>query len=535
MSTIKTLALSLLSVWLLTTSCRDTEPSSKQQDSGITIHRDVSPVLIGRERNPVLRIQLRADGAQVNAEDVVSSLRITTEGTTDIEDITSVDIFYAGEQGLPEGAVRFGGTNDIGEVMEITGKQELKEGDNFFWVSYELKEDAELLNKVDAGLEQLTFESGKSWSPAKTSPGKAKRIGVVVRQGGQERVHTYRIPGLVTTNEGTLIAAYDIRYDNASDLQGDIDVGINRSTDGGQTWEEMQVIMDMGEWGGLPEEQNGIGDPSILVDDETGTIWVAALWTHGMPGERAWTASGPGLEPEETGQFMLVKSEDDGQTWSDPINITKQIKDPDWQLLLQGPGKGITMDDGTLVFPAQFKDEEGMPYATIIYSQDQGESWSIGSGAKSNTTEAQVVQLSDGSLMLNMRDNRGGARSVYTTDDLGVSWQKHPTSRSALIEPVSMASLIAFPCPENESGRRCLLFSNPNSTESRRKMTIKMSTDDGMSWPEQQQLLLNENQGYGYSCLTPVDKRTVGILYEGAGDLYFQKVMLKELLRDEEF
>src|SRR5690625_5253051 len=418
MSTIKMFVLSLLSVWLLTTSCSDREPSSQQPDSGITIHQKVSPVLIGRERNPVLHVQLQGEGKLVNIDDPVSSLKITTEGTTDIEDIASVDVFYAGEEGSLEEAVHFGRTDDIGEVIEITGKQELMEGTNFFWVSYELKEDAELLNKVDAGLEELSFESGASWSPAEASPEGTKSIGVAVRQGGEEGVHTYRIPGLVTTNEGTLIAAYDIRYDSAGDLQGDIDVGINRSTDGGQTWEEMQIIMDRGEWGGLPEAQNGIGDPSILVDDETGAIWVAALWTHGMPGERAWTASGPGLEPEETGQFMLVKSEDDGQTWSDPVNITKQIKDPDWQLLLQGPGKGITMDDGTLVFPAQFKDEEGMPYATIIYSKDRGESWSIGSGAKSNTTEAQVVQLSDGSLMLNMRDNRGGSRSVYTTDDL---------------------------------------------------------------------------------------------------------------------
>src|SRR5699024_6707542 len=213
----------------------------------------------------------------------------------------------------------------------------------------------------------------------------------------------------------------------------------------------------------------------------------------GMPGQRAWNASGTGLEPSETGQFVLVKSEDDGKTWSEPINITKQIKKPEWQLLLQGPGKGITMSDGTLVFPAQFKDEEEMPYSTIIYSKDHGQSWDISTGAKSNTTEAQVAELSGGSLMLNMRDNRGGARSVYTTGNLGKTWQQHPASREALIEPVSQASLIQFPPPQHTSSKHWLMFSNPHSPEARKNMRIQLSTDDGMSWPDGKQLLLNEN------------------------------------------
>src|SRR5690625_5958030 len=88
---------------------------------------------------------------------------------------------------------------------------------------------------------------------------------------------------MATSNGGTLLAVYDIRRDNSGDLQGDLDVGLSRSTDGGETWEPMQVIMDMGEWGGRPQRENGIGDPAILIDRNTGTIRVAALWIHGYP------------------------------------------------------------------------------------------------------------------------------------------------------------------------------------------------------------------------------------------------------------
>lgn len=351
---------------------------------------------------------------------------------------------------------------------------------------------------------------------------------ILLRQHNDDDVHTYRIPGLVTSKKGTLLAVYDIRRNGAVDLQEDVDIGLNRSTDGGVTWGPMKVIMDMGEWGGLPQEQNGIGDPAILVDDKTGTIWVAAVWAHGHPGERNWWASKQGMTPQETSQLMLSKSEDDGLTWSKPINITSQIKDPKWHLLLQGPGKGITMKDGTLVFPAQYKDEKEMPHSTIIYSMDQGETWEIGLGAKPNTTEAQVVELAPGELMLNMRDNRGGSRSIYTTSDMGQTWKVHSTSRSALQEPVCMASLIKH----QYKGKDYLLFSNPNSIEKREKMTIKLSKDQGDTWPLQHQLLIDEGSGRGYSCMTTIDEETIGILYEGsAADLVFQRIKIKDLLK----
>lgn len=240
------------------------------------------------------------------------------------------------------------------------------------------------------------------------------------------------------------------------------------------------------------------------------------------------------MSPDETAQLMLVKSEDDGRTWSKPINITEQVKDPSWKFLLQGPGRGITMQDGTLVFPIQFIDSERMPHAGIMYSKDRGEHWTIHNPARSNTTEAQVAEVAPGVLMLNMRDNRGGSRAISITKDLGKTWEEHVSNRSALIEPVCMASLIHVDASKNILGKDLLLFSNPNSDKKRNHITIKASLDGGVTWKENHQLLLDEDEGWGYSCLTMIDAETVGILYESSvAHMTFQAVKLKDLVKNE--
>ncbi len=232
---------------------------------------------------------------------------------------------------------------------------------------------------------------------------------------------------------------------------------------------------------------------------------------------------------------MITKSRDDGQTWSEPLNITSAKKRA-WWLYAPAPGQGITLSDGTLVFPTQGRDEKGVPFSNITWSKDGGKTWIVSNPAHENTTECMAVELSDGSIMLNMRDdrNRGNeevnGRTIAVTADMGETWIEHPTSRNALIEPTCMASIHKHVYMEGEERKTLLLFVNPASISRRDNITLKVSYDDGNTWPEDKHILLDEYNGRGYSCITSVDENTVGILYESSqADMVFQTVSLMEL------
>lgn len=538
----------ILTLLLLAARCGDLKnPASGFAVSAPDALFTIEPVFAERTENDLVRLMFTITGDNESVS--LKSIRVNFSDDSTPKWLSALTIWYTGmDSVVPLREM-------LATCVEPSARTKLKcnlpvaAGKHAFLLDFRAKPDADPAGRLIIQSVVFKFSNGSSARYEAKPEDPLLRFGKIVRAAGQDGADTYRIPGLVTTNEGTLVAVYDIRYNNSKDLQEDIDIGMSRSTDGGRTWEPMKVIMDMGEYGGLPQNLNGIGDPCILYDHTTGTLWVAALWMSGSaPDKMLWWASQPGMTPQETGQFILVKSTDDGLTWSEPVNITSQIKDPAWQLLLQGPGRGIALDDGTLLFPAQFKADIGTKaldggeytcHSTLVCSIDVGDTWQIGSGAKSNTTEAQVVQLADGSLMLNMRDDRNSSdksdtngRAVAVTTDLGKTWTTHPSSNSALPEPNCMASLISAKIRIAGEDRDVLFFSNPNDRNSRIRMTIKASTDQGLTWPEENQVELFAPAGYGYSCLTMVDETHVGIIYEGVKELYYQKIPVTDFFSD---
>lgn len=511
------------------------------------------PILIERHDNVLFNLRLDAKDSRV-----LNKVVLKFGKDVKLSDIHSVKLYYSGTEARqvnsknsfapveyissnvpgqtlmanPSYSIKKDQKENPGQEVVLMGNQSLFPGINYFWISLQMQPSASLYTKVTAAVTSVVVDGQTAPVEVVSANGIEHRMAVGVRHAGDDGSAAFRIPGLVTTNKGTLLGVYDVRYNSSVDLQEHVDVGLSRSIDGGKSWEKMRLPLAFGEYGGLPSAQNGVGDPSILVDTRTNTIWIVAAWTHGMGNKRAWVSSHPGMDMNHTAQLVLAKSEDDGKTWSEPINITEQVKDPSWHFLLQGPGRGITMSDGTLVFPTQFIDSGRIPNAGIMYSKDRGKTWKMHNYARMNTTEAQVAETEPGVLMLNMRDNRGGSRAVAVTKDLGKTWTEHPSSRKALQEPVCMASLISVKSEDNILKKELLLFSNPNTVKGRRNITIKASLDGGMTWLPEHQLLLDEADGWGYSCLTMIDSETVGILYESSvAHMTFQAIKLKDIIK----
>jgi sialidase-1 len=492
----------------------------------------VHPVLIRNDHGPLTRVVVTVEnGVDARATSFVFKL----DGTDDLGDLESLALFSTGDKDEFSPATPIGEPVKPAKEVTIRGKRPLNAGRNVFWLSCRLKPTASLAHRVAAACSSIETSVGRV-TPRDDSPGVRHQIGVALRRHNDDGVHTYRIPALATSAKGTLLCVYDMRRRMGRDLQEDIDIGLSRSTDGGQSWEPVRVIMDMGEYGGLPQEQNGCSDPGIIVDRQTGEIFCFAVWMNGKPGKHQWNDDGsePGFEIGKAAQFMMVRSKDDGLTWSKPENLTRKLKQEAWWLLAPSPQQGINLPDGTLVMPVEGRDGRAdlSTFATIMISRDHGTTWTVGKPAFSGGNECQAAQLGDGSIMLNMRNDHERFRAVFVTKDLGQTWQAHETNRNTLIEPNCNGSLLRVDYEHSGEKRHVLLFANPHTQKGRTHHTIQVSFDDGRTWPQSHHLLLDEGRGAGYPSLTRVDDRHVGIVYEGSqSHLVFEKFSLDELLK----
>ncbi|MDY7110429.1 MAG: exo-alpha-sialidase [Planctomycetota bacterium] len=321
---------------------------------------------------------------------------------------------------------------------------------------------------------------------------------------GEENAHTYRIPSLLVTKEGTLLAFCEARRGGQRDT-GNIDLIVKRSTDGGRTWSQPQVIFDDG--------PNTCGNPCAVLEEKTGFIWLLMTHNLGTDSEREiidQTAEG-------TRTVWITHSRDDGLTWAAPANITDRVKQPDWTWYATGPGVGIQLrrfpHTGRLVIPCDHIEAGTKKYYShVIYSDNHGRTWSLGGSSPTDqVNECQVIELTDGRLMLNMRnyDRNRKYRAVCVSDNGGRSWSPYRLG-DPLMEPICQASLIRY-TPADAPGRPMVLFSNPADTEKRVNMTVRLSYDDGLTWPVSRCIYEGSS---AYSCLAVFPDGRIGLLSE---------------------
>jgi sialidase-1 len=330
-----------------------------------------------------------------------------------------------------------------------------------------------------------------------------------VYAAGESAYNTFRIPSVIATPKGTLLAFAEGRRTGAGDA-GDIDLVLKRSHDGGASWSSLQVVGDNG--------PNTFGNPCPVVDRHTGTIWLLTTQNRGTDHERDIIAG-----TSQAGRTVwAVKSTDDGATWSPPTEITASVKQGDWTWYATGPGVGIQTRSGRLVIPANHAIAGTAVHRShVIYSDDGGKTWHRGGSADPGTNESQVVELADGRLMLNMRNHPpkpGNFRMVATSDDLGRTWSKAVPDRS-LIEPPAQASLLRLTIAAARDRNR-LLFSNP-AGPGRERMTVRVSYDEGVNWPVSR--VVHDGPA-AYSSLVVLPDRSIGLLFERGDRSPYEKI-----------
>jgi sialidase-1 len=321
----------------------------------------------------------------------------------------------------------------------------------------------------------------------------AEPVQAPVFVAGEGGYHTYRIPSVIVTAKGTVLAFCEGRKTGRGDT-GDIDLLLKRSTDGGKTWGKTQVVWD--------DAANTCGNPCPVVDAKTGTVWL--LLTHNVGTDTEATIVSGKSKAGRTA--WVTSSTDDGATWAKPTEITKDVKKPEWTWYATGPGVGIQLKSGRLLIPCDSKSDGGkVRESHVIFSDDGGKSWKLGGVVGPQCNESQAVELADGSVMLNMRSFRGNNRRLVALSKDGGETFAKPEEDKELVEPVCQASILRLP---GEKGG--ILFSNPASTK-REKMTVRLSRDEGKTWAHAKELHAGPA---AYSCLVVLPGGEIGCLYE---------------------
>ena len=337
-------------------------------------------------------------------------------------------------------------------------------------------------------------------------------------KSGSEGYNTFRIPSIITTDSGVVLAFAEGRKNSSSD-SGDIDLVLKRSTDGGKTWGDLIVIRD--------DSTNVCGNPSPVIDRKTGKIFLLSTWNRGDDTESEII----NMTSVDTRRVYVMNSIDEGLSWSKPIEITDKVKKPNWTWYATGPVHGIQIREGSkkgrMIIPCDHIEANTKKYYShIIYSDDGGSSWNIGGTTpQDQVNECSVAEIGKGKLILNMRnyDRTQMNRKISISNDYGESWGDIYDDK-ALVEPICQASILRYSF--KGYGRNDLLFINPADKNKRLNMTLRLSNDLGRTWKGE--FLLHEGPS-AYSDITKLRNGNVGCLFEAGKNSPYEGIVYREV------
>jgi len=316
---------------------------------------------------------------------------------------------------------------------------------------------------------------------------------------GDDGIAEFRIPSMITTKKGTVIAVCDARVDRGGDVPNNIDLVMRKLKKESKEWTSLTRIVNFA-------GKHGAGDPSLLQDKKTGRIFVFYAF---CPGRNNLT-EGPNRERRHL-MVQYVYSDDEGESWSNPVHVDYALREDNWQNIWSAPGRGVQLKNGKLIIPCTINKDTKVMATILVYSDDHGETWDkIEVAEKIN--EPQMVELENGDWLINARNQMEfrKCRAITVSKDGGKTWSS-PVGDRNLPDPNCQGSIIQNIFKIGKEKKDLLVLSNNDTEKGRRNMTLKLSDDNGKTWEHKK--LIHEGPS-AYSCLTILPNGNIGLLYE---------------------
>ncbi len=474
----------------------------------VTLTQDTRKTGRGNENDVLLKATMTVDGNIAEVE--LQSVTLNLEGTTDLNDIEEIKVYSTGyansfDERHPQNATLLGTIHPASGDLTCNLQGNLVMGTNYLWVVAHVADDATEGNMIDASLKSITTTE-ETYELANPSPSGSREIilaHTLLLQPGDYNSTNYRIPAVITAKDGSIVAVTDKRKYNEGDLPEDIDIVCNRSTDGGHTWSEPYTIaLGTG-------VNHGFGD-------------CALAWSNDDNGLIAGFVGGPGLwysTPSNPIRTYICKSYDNGQTWTEPEDITHFIfgdnciipEQRTWRASFFGSGNGLRTSTGRIMFVAAIRETtQQVLYNHAVYSDDNGQTWHVSGRASTSGDEAKVTELVDGRILMSIR--HAGNRWYNISEDGGETWQPTTSTWYDITAPACNGDMIRYTSENQGHDKNRLLHSVPYGN-SRTDVTVYVSYDEGETWPVKK-CIVPYSSAYSSLCVLP--DGTIGLYVEEA-------------------